>query len=614
MKYTYPVEEYINQLKEYTELESMTFSPEDSRECVISKLEERSSKKRVISDIANKMISEYVETFEKDLDAMTEEDADALWAFADALFPDGSVSISVRVTDYAILYRLEKLLALHFKKNEDWNRYAIAINRCSMAHMMLVNGHKFNVQDTEFKKEALEIAQMLDGDELDEKSRTRVMSLLTREALTSNRHFPSDLYESVFNTLRKHMGHPLSGYENGVMFFFCSIVLQMFWEHCIYAKTNGIEVDVEKARPSVEEACEFFREAIKDHPDYDDGGEITVYLLIIDYLLGKITLEQMLDGLTEVQREISEKEDPLLQARGLCMFNNYYLLFLYHFSTLPKEEIVRLSRERISEVMTKLTTIKRLINNINFNRAIVNFLNSASLTGSFDEFAEVILESTVYADKALYIHTAIVREMSLAIFDYMIKTTPETFDGVAGHDAEYIRTHKDEMKQLLSDCCLFHDIGKFFMLDIVENSMRRLTDEEFMLIKDHPGNFELIYQVADDKDERVLCIRDCALTHHLWHDGTKGYPNVSQTKNRPFSDILAIADSIDAATDFLGRPYNSGKTIDELISEFQAKAGTQYGPEAASALSVPEVRDKLHYWITEGRKEIYYKIYAFNKL
>ena len=63
MKYTYPVEEYINQLKEYTELESMTFSPEDSRECVISKLEERSSKKRVISDIANKMISEYVETF-----------------------------------------------------------------------------------------------------------------------------------------------------------------------------------------------------------------------------------------------------------------------------------------------------------------------------------------------------------------------------------------------------------------------------------------------------------------------------------------------------------------------------------------------------------------------
>ena len=52
----------------------------------------------------------------------------------------------------------------------------------------------------------------------------------------------------------------------------------------------------------------------------------------------------------------------------------------------------------------------------------------------------------------------------------------------------------------------------------------------------------------------------------------------------------------------------------ELIAEFQKGAGSQYGPEAAAALGVPEVRDRLHYWITEGRKEIYYRIYAFNKL
>ena len=92
------------------------------------------------------------------------------------------------------------------------------------------------------------------------------------------------------------------------------------------------------------------------------------------------------------------------------------------------------------------------------------------------------------------------------------------------------------------------------------------------------------------------------------------YPDIKQTKNRPFADILAIADSIDAATDFLGRPYNSGKTIDQLIAEFQAGAGTHYSPEAAAALSAPEVRDRLHYLITEGRRDIYYRIYAFNKL
>ena len=207
-----------------------------------------------------------------------------------------------------------------------------------------------------------------------------------------------------------------------------------------------------------------------------------------------------------------------------------------------------------------------------------------------------------------------VRDMSRAIFDHMIEATPEVFDGVAGKDAAYIRDHREEMKKLLDECCLFHDIGKFFILDIVENSMRRLTDDEFGLIKQHPGHFTDIYQIIDDRDERVLCIRDCALTHHLWHDGTRGYPNVPQTKNRPFADILAIADSIDAATDFLGRPYNSGKNIDQLIAEFQAEAGTHYGPEACAALSVPAVRDRLEYLITEGRREVYYRIYAFNKL
>ena len=111
-----------------------------------------------------------------------------------------------------------------------------------------------------------------------------------------------------------------------------------------------------------------------------------------------------------------------------------------------------------------------------------------------------------------------------------------------------------------------------------------------------------------------MCIRDCALTHHVWYDGSKGYPRIAQTKNLPFSSILAIADSIDAATDFYGRSYNVGKNIDLLISEFKAQAGTKYSKQVVEVLSVPTVRDKLQYWITEGRKDIYYRIYAFNKL
>ena len=353
---------------------------------------------------------------------------------------------------------------------------------------------------------------------------------------------------------------------------------------------------------------------LEQNPGFDTIGDLSAYLLINDFFLGDIALEELLKGIRELQLKLADNPNPAVQAQGLGPFSYHYLNMLYRYSDAPQEEIVRRSLELVREVLPKLKNVTRMVNDVNFNRYIVEFLNAASLTGSFDEFAGVILESTIYADKPLYIHTEMVREMSRAIFDHMIQTTPEVFDGVAGKDTAYIREHVEEMKRLLDECCLFHDIGKFYMLDIVENSMRRLTDDEFGLIKMHPGYFENIYQTVDDRDERVLCIRDCALTHHLWHDGTKGYPNVPQTKNRAFADILAIADSIDAATDFLGRPYNSGKSIDRLISEFQAEAGTHYGPEAAAALSVPEVRNRLEYLITEGRREIYYRIYAFNKL
>lgn len=40
-----------------------------------------------------------------------------------------------------------------------------------------------------------------------------------------------------------------------------------------------------------------------------------------------------------------------------------------------------------------------------------------------------------------------------------------------------------------------------------ENSVRRLTDDELEIIKEYPGHFEHIYQIIDDRDERVLCIR-----------------------------------------------------------------------------------------------------------
>ena len=610
MRFTFPVEEYRRQLEAYTELESISFKPEDSREYIISKLEQRSEKKRAISDITNKIIFEYVETFELHPEWMTLETANRLEEFENVLFPQGKRVGEVGATDYGIYYRIAKILAAYYRKEGTISQYATALNCCSLGHMMLINGHSYHWQLSPYHTEVLRLAKKLHEEPLSDEARQKVLVNLVRSSFSIGREFDIDGLETVLRILQENFHSPHTDFEMKILESFFDTVIQMFREYCFFAKEDGREIEREKVRPLLEKACKF----LTDLPNSMAHSMDAANIMMTEYFLGALPLEDVLDGLSKLQQNAEKDENPFRKIQGLATFSGYYLKLLHQFSDLPKEEVFRLSQQRIHEVLPKLLSVSHLANNVQFNRYIVEFLDAASLTGSFDEFAPIILESTVYADKPLFIHTVMVRELSKVIFDYLFERDPAFFDGVAGKDASYIQNHKEEMRNLLSECCMYHDIGKFFMLDVVENSMRRLTEDEFALIQEHPTNFDYVFKASDQKDDRVNCIRDCALAHHRWHDGSRGYPDVALTENRPFVDILALTDSMDAATDYLGRPYYDGKTIEELITEFQQRSGTQYGPEVVEALSDPSVRRKLQYWVTEGRKEIYYQIYAFNEI
>lgn len=159
----------------------------------------------------------------------------------------------------------------------------------------------------------------------------------------------------------------------------------------------------------------------------------------------------------------------------------------------------------------------------------------------------------------------------------------------------------------MEDCALFHDIGKYFCLDYVSNSSRNLTDDEFAVIKAHSANFSRVYQ--GKMNEEIRCIYDCALLHHLWYNGEGGYPAAKHTCNKPFVNILSIADSLDAATDNIGRPYGLGKTISDLMEEFDAQKDTRYSGYVSELLHDDELKGTLSYIICEKRKDINYQVY-----
>jgi HD-GYP domain-containing protein (c-di-GMP phosphodiesterase class II) len=97
-------------------------------------------------------------------------------------------------------------------------------------------------------------------------------------------------------------------------------------------------------------------------------------------------------------------------------------------------------------------------------------------------------------------------------------------------------------------CALFHDVGKMRLPEELINKAESLSDEEWMLLKEHPTEGLLIlFQLMGFSDmpyRQMLA----AYEHHMKTDLT-GYP-LNRRPRRPglFSRIVAVADGFDAGT------------------------------------------------------------------
>ena len=74
-------------------------------------------------------------------------------------------------------------------------------------------------------------------------------------------------------------------------------------------------------------------------------------------------------------------------------------------------------------------------------------------------------------------------------------------------------------------------------------------------------------------------------------------------------NILTIADCIDAATDNIGRPYGMGKTLEDLIAEFDRDKEIRYSGYISGLLHKEEIQCKINHVIYDRRREIYCDIY-----
>jgi diguanylate cyclase (GGDEF)-like protein/excisionase family DNA binding protein len=128
----------------------------------------------------------------------------------------------------------------------------------------------------------------------------------------------------------------------------------------------------------------------------------------------------------------------------------------------------------------------------------------------------------------------------------------------------------------LEEATYLHDIGKIAVSDRVLLKPGPLTDEEWLLMKQHPVvSADIIESLLDER--HVAGVRH----HHERYDG-KGYPDGLAGEDIPeIARLMCVVDSYDAMSS--RRVYRTALTYPECVAEVERCRGSQFDPAMADA-------------------------------
>ena len=124
---------------------------------------------------------------------------------------------------------------------------------------------------------------------------------------------------------------------------------------------------------------------------------------------------------------------------------------------------------------------------------------------------------------------------------------------------------------------LLHDIGKIGVPDLILRKPAKLTEEEWVLMREHPLHGQQILRGIEFLEGPARVVAQ----HHEKWDGS-GYPLGLQREEIDIcARIFAVADAFDAITS--DRVYRRGKSYQAAADELDEWAGRQFDPKVVEA-------------------------------
>ncbi len=232
-------------------------------------------------------------------------------------------------------------------------------------------------------------------------------------------------------------------------------------------------------------------------------------------------------------------------------------LLLFNEEILNKEEEININLEK--KIQKQNVELKKVVDQLQ-KEIIERMQAEENLQSSFDKLSRVLEEvvnalasSVEKRDPYTYGHQQMVTQLACLIATEM---------GLPENQIEGIRIAGS-----------VHDIGKITVPAEILSKPGRLTEIEFMLIKEHPkAGYDILKGI-----EFPWKVANFVLQHHERMDGS-GYPQHLSGNNILLeSRILSVADVVEAMSNH--RPYRPAWGLNKALDEIRKNKGILYDPD-----------------------------------
>jgi putative nucleotidyltransferase with HDIG domain len=146
----------------------------------------------------------------------------------------------------------------------------------------------------------------------------------------------------------------------------------------------------------------------------------------------------------------------------------------------------------------------------------------------------------------------------------------------------------------IGTAALLHDIGKVLVPPEILVKPGKLTDQEFSLMKRHPVDGA---RIISERGRGHALAAVVAYEHHIWEDGTGGYPHFAYARRCHYaSRLVHVCDLYDALS--TKRPYRDAWPRHRTLAMLRERAGIEVDREIVEAFvqlsaEADEVRSPL---------------------